>query len=338
MSRALTRTSVIAVAGAAAALLVGGAAPASADGFSNSGSSCGGGSYCVSVEYSGTAAPRGGGGGGGGVVSSVPPVCWYEAWKSPQDAQPFIDKEYNQSHYSGIEYIAGWGGQDKYEKAAKDAPEGSMWYRLNCSVDMFRDPKVADYAGTALSFPTGGFVPNYTILLGPNEAPPAPVVDVEVLRDAAYSSLDIPEPEIRRNPEVAGTGASLVNLDTMFWADAYSSTWDITARVGPVSATVVAEAQDYVLTSPAGGQTCTHEQFTTAYTGGDAPAGACAFPFTRSSVGYDGGFPVQATATWGATWTGTPAPTAPQSLPPVTTSSTVDVPVAESQALVRSVG
>ena len=73
------------------------------------------------------------------------------------------------------------------------------------------------------------------------------------------------------------------------------------------------------------------------YTGGDAPAGACAFPFTRGSTGYGAGFPVTATATWGASWTSSETPGA-QPLPTVTTDSTVDVPVAESQALVREVG
>lgn len=331
----VARVGAVAVA-AVATSLVAGQGTAAADSFENAGSSCGGG-YCVEVTYTGTAAPSGPSS-GGAAVTSVPPICWYEPWKTPKEALPFAKSEWNQAHYSGIEYIAGWGSVDQYEEAAKNAPDGSMWYILKCSVDEFySDPRVADYAGTALDFPTGGFVPNYTLLLGPNEEPPAPAVDVEVLRDAAYESLDIPEPEIQRNPEVAGSGATLVNLDTMFWADGYRETWDITATVGAVSATVVARASDYVLTSPAGGQTCTHEQFTTPYAGGDAPADGCAFPFTRASVGYGSGFPVQATATWEASWTGVPAPSAPQGLPPVTTSTTVDVPVDESQALVRSV-
>ncbi len=335
MKRAFGRI-VVTVLTAGGAVALTGQAPASADSVSSSGSSCGGGGYCVEVEYSGTAAP-GAGGGGGSAVASVPPVCWYEPWKTPQQALPFIEDEFSQSHYSGIQYIAGWGGQQQYEQAAENAEPGSMWYQLNCSVDMWRDPEVADYAGVALRFDTGGFVPNYTLLLGPGQSPPPPRVDVEVLRDAAYDSMDIPAPDIQRNPEVAGSGQTLVNLDTMFWADAYRDTWDITASVGPVSATVVATADDFVLTSPAGGQTCTYAQFTTAYTGGDAPAGACAFPFSRASTGYPAGYPVQTTATWGATWTGVPAPTAPQGLPPVTTSSTTDVPVGESQAIVRSV-
>jgi len=183
-------------------------------------------------------------------------------------------------------------------------------------------------------------VPNYTLLVEPGEAPPAPAVDVEVLRDAAYDSIDIPEPQIQRNPDAnvgGAAGATLVHVDTMFWADGYQDAYWIQASVGPVWARVTANAEDFVLTSPAGGQTCTHEQFTTAYSGGDAPAGACAFPFMRASIGYGSGFPVTTTATWGASWTSSETPGA-QPLPPVTTDSSVDVPVAESQALVKTVG
>ncbi|RYU12755.1 hypothetical protein [Nocardioides iriomotensis] len=333
----LTRLAVKAALtlGAGTALAFLGQAAANADGFDSAGSSCGGGSYCVQVTYTGTAAPSGGG--GGSVVASVPPICWYEPWMDPDAALKEVREMWNTPHHSGKEYVAGYGSVDRYEEAKKNAPEGSMWYLLKCSVSM-SDDRVGEYAGIALKYPDDlGFIPNYTTLVGPGGEPPAPAVDVEVLRDAAYDSMDIPEPEINRNPEVTGSGATLVNLDTMFWADGYADTWDITARVGPVSATVVAEAQDFVLTSPAGGQTCTYEQFTTPYAGGSDTSGGCAFPFTRASLGYDSGFPVLATATWGATWTGTPAPTAPQGLPPVTTSTTVDVPVSESQALVRNV-
>ena len=92
-----------------------------------------------------------------------------------------------------------------------------------------------------------------------------------------------------------------------------------------------------MLSSPAGGQTCTYAQFTTPYAGGEAPEGACAFPFTRASVGYGSGFPVTASATWEASLDQLRRPPAPQPLPAVTTDSTLDVPVDESQALVRTV-
>ena len=38
-----------------------------------------------------------------GAVASVPPICWYEPWKTPKEALPFAKSEWNQAHYSGIE-------------------------------------------------------------------------------------------------------------------------------------------------------------------------------------------------------------------------------------------
>lgn len=290
--------------------------------------SCSGG-YCVQVTYTGTAAPSGGSSGGGGYVSSVPPICWYEPWKDPKAALAYMKDAWNSPHYSGIEWLASYGPVEDFEKAQKNSPDAT-WYTLNCSIG-YSDKKVLDYAGIAAQM-NGYALPQVALLVQPGGAPPAPAVDVETLRDAAYNSMDIPEPEIQRNPEVAGSGATLVNLDTMFWAEDYRDTWDITASVGPVSATVVARSDDFVLQSPAGGETCTHDEFTTPYAPGLEEAGGCRFPFTRASIGYPAGFPVQATATW----TGNPVPSTPQALPPLTTEGQVDVPVVESQALVDS--
>ena len=68
-------------------------------------------------------------------------------------------------------------------------------------------------------------------------------------------------------------GATLVNLDTMFWDDGYDDQYWIQASVGNIWARVTADAQDFVLTSPAGGQACTYAQFTTPYVGGTPPPG-----------------------------------------------------------------
>jgi len=225
-----------------------------------------------------------------------------------------------------------------FEEAAKGKADKANWYLLNCSIDL-QDHRAIAFAGeTAMTMGSPDPYARPARLVPTGTPVPQPLVDPEVLRDAAYESMDIPEPTISRNPEITGSAATLVNLDTFFWADAYRETWDITASVGPVSATVVAQSEGWVLTSPAGGQSCTQDQFTTPYSHGVIPEAACTISFGRASLGYAGGYPVRATATWGATWTGTPAPTAPEALPPVTTGATVDVPVAESQAVVRSIG
>lgn len=322
------------VAGAAMMFMAG---PAAADGTSSTGATaCGSASYCVQVTYTGTAAPSGGG--GGGAVASVPPKCYWAPWKNPEAALEYMKNAWDDPLYTGKEWVLGYGQIEKFEKALKDNPEAT-WYQLQCPGLPDGDwAGQVEYAGAAAAG-NGWTIPNMVLLVPPGQEPPAPQVDVEVLRDAAYDSLDIPDPDIQRNPDAtvgSAAGATLVNLDTMFWADGYDDEYWIQAQVGNAWARVTAAAQDFVLTSPAGGQSCTHEQFTTPYTGGDAPAGACAFPFTKASVGYANGFPVTATAAWQASWTSSESAT-PAPLPPVTTDTTVNVPVAESQALVRTV-
>ena len=296
---------------------------------------CGAASYCVQISYTGSAAPSGDG--GGGYVTSVPPKCYWAPWKNPQEALAYMEDAWDDPLYSGKEWVLGYGSPEKFEKVVENQPEAS-WYRLECpGLDDGDWDGMVDYAGQAAQG-NGWTIPNMVYLVPQGGSAPDPDVDIDVLRDAAYQSLDIPEPQIQRNPEVAGTSATLVNLDTMFWAEGYQPSWNIRASISPTLwAEVTADAQDFVLTSPAGGQTCTYEQFTTAYSGGDAPTGACAFPFTRGSTGYGEGFPVTATATWGASWTSSETPGS-QPLPSVTTDSGVNVPVAESQALVRQVG
>jgi len=325
--RGLARLGVVAAALAAGA--VGIAGPASADGLGGAGASaCGAASYCVSVTYTGSAAPHGGG--GGGYVATVAPDCWWGKPMTVAEAIEYRKSSQSGSLYSGKEWTLGLGSDEMYDKAKKQDPQ-PLVYRLECRSGI--DPKtMTDYAGVAAQYP-GYAIPNLVNFIAAGQQPPAPAVDVETLRDAAYNSIDIPEPTIERNPDVAGSGATLVNLPTQFWSPGYADTWDITASVGPVSATVVAKNAGFDLTSIAGGTSCTSEQFATAYSGG-SEVGGCNFPFERASLGYPKGFPVTATATWTASWTGTPTPAAAQPLPSLTTDSTVNVPVQESQALV----
>lgn len=314
------------------------AAPAHADAAGTTDAQCTGSSCSVSVTYTGSAAPRGGG--TGSYVSSVPPLCYYSSPRSPKEMHEWLQSQYNTGYYSGQSGLSLFGALKEYENAAKDKSlRDAKWHTLNCpSIDM-QDPRAISFAGeTAMTMGSDDPFARFARLFRPGNPVPPPLVDPETLRDAAYESMDIPEPTINRNPEIAGSAATLVNLDTFFWADAYRDTWDITASVGPISATVMAKSGGWSLTSPAGGQTCTQDQFTTPYSRGLGAGAGCAISFERASVGYEGGFPVRATATWDTSWTGTPAPTAPQALAPVTTGATVNVPVAESQAVVRSIG
>ena len=326
MLRTFARASVgVAVLGATVAV----AGPASADAASGtSAGACGGASYCVEVSYSGSAAPSGGG--GGGYVATVAPDCWWGDPVSVEQALKEREEHYAVPLYTGKEWVLGLGETEQYKEALKQDPQ-PLVYTLDCRDGV--DPEVMnDYAGVAAHMRDYD-IPNMVNFIPRGQQPPPPRVSVETLRDAAYDSIDIPDPAVQRNPEAAGSGATLVNLPTQFWADNYDQNFDITASVGPVSATVVAAPHDFTLISPAGGQSCTADLFTTPFPGG-ADATGCNFPFLRSSNGQPGGFEVTISGTWGATWTGNPAPSAPQTLDPVSTSSTTNVPVVESQAIV----
>lgn len=303
------------------------AGPASADGSGGSSAgACGAASYCVKVTYSGSAAPSGGG--GGGYVATVAPDCWWTDPVTVEQARKERQEAQSGPLYSGKEYTLGLGTDDQFDAAEKLDPQ-PLVYHLKCrdGVDL---SVMTDYAGIAAKYPDYD-IPVLVNFIPAGQQPPPPAVSVETLRDAAYDSIDIPDPQVERNPEAGARNATLVNLPTQFWADNYDQTFDITAAVGPVSATVVATPQDFTLTSPAGGQSCPAALFTTPFAGG-ADATGCNFPFLRSSGA--GAFDVTITGTWGATWTGNPAPAAPQTLDPVTTTSTTQVPVVESQALV----
>jgi hypothetical protein len=128
-----------------------------------------------------------------------------------------------------------------------------------------------------------------------------------------------------------GSGATIVNLNTLFWSDTAQQEQTITATAGPVSVTITAKPKGYVLSSPVGSVSCTAEQFATPWTQGMNEADGCGITFTRASAAA--GWPVTVSSTWDASFTATGHPT-PTPLDPVTASTTVDVPVNEVQSVV----
>ncbi|WP_068123076.1 hypothetical protein [Nocardioides massiliensis] len=324
----------------AAAGVVVTAAPAQADTLgSGAGAECSGSGCSVTVRYSGSAAPAPG---SPRHVASVPPTCWYGDPLTPQQLLQKWDDATADGHYSGIDHLRLYGSRAEIEEVANNEDlQDARWYQLRCRTGIgLDDPEAIDYAGESVNMAPGGDHPyaRITRLIRPGESAPAPLVDVETLRDAAYDSMTIPDPDLERNPTVSAAAATLVNLDTFFWADDYQDTWDITASVGPISATVIARGNRWILSSPAGGATCDFAQLTRAWSAGTSPEEGCTITFGRSSRGYANGFPVDVNASWETSWTGVPGPSAPTPLDPLSTSSTDFVPVMESQALVTTVG
>ena len=102
-----------------------------------------------------------------------------------------------------------------------------------------------------------------------------------------------------------------------------------------MSVTVTAQPNGMTVTSPVGGTECSAEQARTAYAPGVDEASACVFTFPIASIRYDGGFPVESTTGWQATWTSNTGPGG--DLEPKTMSAVTDIPVIEVQSRVSEV-
>ncbi len=165
------------------------------------------------------------------------------------------------------------------------------------------------------------------------DAPNAPVAarpDPAALARQTYDQLRLPSPSIRLSP----VGRQLVNLPTWLWLDragwiAASATAAVPGE--SVTATAVPTSVTWVLGD---GSTVTCAGPGTPYSTGLNPAGGspdCGHIYRQSSAGQPSAmFAVSATVHWSVTWAG-----AGQggTFAGLTTTATVTVPVAESQAL-----
>lgn len=193
------------------------------------------------------------------------------------------------------------------------------WYISACS-------------GADLQIETGSnYFPPTWITYGQN--PPARITSAQ-LAQSAYSNLDLPAPTIRLSP----AGQQLVNLPT--WLAITG--WTKTSATAGVPKTIVTPAVSVTATatptsvvwSTGDGATVTCTGPGTVYSAGDDPASAsptCGHTYRNSSSGQPGAaFTVTATEHWSVTWSGAGQQGA---FPDLTTTATVQVPVAESQAL-----
>jgi hypothetical protein len=152
--------------------------------------------------------------------------------------------------------------------------------------------------------------------------------------------LTLPVPAINRNPFTQ----TLVNLATWFWVPAEQfRLWDITASAGnpEVSATVTATPSSMAVLSADGtSTTCRPPQAVTPWSAGANDAAGCTLSYVHSSANQPGAVTTTtATTTYTAAWTSTVAGAAGPGGPlaGLDRSSSVPVPVAESQALVGSI-
>ena len=329
---------------ASAALLLAVAAPASAD-RGGGGGEVDGGSVGASAEITVTGDVKGGGGGGGSVTASAPAICWWEKAEFDTSTVEAIAAIFT---FVGLPFDSAAVAQIK-----KDIEDGKKleWYvrktREGATEAQIKEAGCDDWSG-----PYRGLLIGNTIRPFEPGNPPEPIPDPKEMADVAFKSIDLQEPTLDWNPKAKALGGgTLVNLPTWFWvtnpneavgnADG-ERTVTATAAAGDAEVRVVVttRADKMQIASPGGAVTCSTDQARTAYSRGTAENSACTLDFQRSSAAFEAGFPVQATVAWTASWVGTGpgVPAGEQQLNGVTLSSTTDVPVRESQAVVRDVG
>ncbi|MEO7350393.1 MAG: hypothetical protein ABIR34_01310 [Marmoricola sp.] len=172
----------------------------------------------------------------------------------------------------------------------------------------------------------------------PTGQPPAPAVAPEDLAAYAYEVMDLVKPTLEWNPHLASDNdATLVNLPTWLWTQDPQAVEErqVTAEAAGISATVTAEPNGLTVSTPVGGIECSAAQARTAYAQGVNDGSACVFTFPSGSLAYAGGFPVQATTGWQATWTSNTG--AGGDLDPKTMTAVTNIPVIEVQSRVNSV-
>ena len=310
------------------------------------------GGYTVSVQihFSGNAAP----GGAGGSTKSIAlhPSCWWApAPGNYTSAKAMLD------WYDGVTggvqspgMLAQYGPRSVWEDAVarEAAGQNISWYKAFCY-----DPNdYVDYGlgsvDTGDDNPIAGNNPTWQTFLyrafGAGEAIPAPMVTPQELAEAAREELQIPDPEIDRNPKVHDTDdATLVGLPTYFWVTNPQAVGGaagerfIRAEVVGAGQAVWAEVtasihrDGLVLSWPGGTQACAPDIAIKKYPDVSADGG-CTVEFQRASTGYPGGYPVQAATAWDANWQGSGGTAG--NLPGLATQVTALIPVAEVQNIV----
>lgn len=343
---------IVSVVLALAVTLVYGASSASAGPGSGNGGASGDAGYSVTaVRFSGDAAPA-----GGGVVSvGVPATCWWQPAQLSRLDGSYIDASnpdqleawysYAMAQMNGTFAIGRvtFGDFASWRPALDKMRAGQkvMAYSPRCRQDA-PDCALNGFSGVALP-PIAAITGACGIAVGigffPTGAPPAAQVAPADLAQVAHDQMDIPEPQVDRNPKITALGAAtLVGLPTWFWVTDPTSvggtagTRTIRAEVGPVWAEVVAKTGGLHLSSPAGGASCGPDTALTQYGEGVDESGACTVSFSAASVGYPAGYPVDASTAWTAAWTGSGNTSG--DLAPLQRGTIVDVPVAESQTVV----
>ena len=291
--------------------------------------SAGGGEISVNITEQYTTASSGGGGGetvSSSTSISVKPSCYYEKGPSGSEVtgDAFILQDSGtKNNDDEVEKV--YSG---YKQSKQDKQPGSWWH-VKCNRDAFDDLGAWQAARNRMT-PNGA--PYLWVPDSENGGkPPAPYISGRALSTAAWKAVKIPQPTIETNPKVGSQGATLVGMDTWVWATGNTPrSVTVTASAGTTSATVTAASAGLQLSAPDGKPSC--QGFGIAWHSG-MPEGSspCTISFNRSSAHLGGTTPLTVSVAYSATYTATDG--SGGDLPAVTATNTINLPVAEVQAL-----
>ena len=308
-----------------------------------------GGQLVISVESSVTTAGSGGGDGGGVTSSSssstevtVKPVCYYKAGKTGAEQASQIDrnkavaaerqkkqsKKPAKNDPGRPSYILKSGNSYPDYESHRDDTQG-RWYFRYCDGSFFDPKNPEEFKNERKAFFEANRDQNIWVPAG--QQAPRPYISGTRLAKVAWDAVKIPAPTVETNPKVGSQGATLVGMDTWVWATGSTPT-SVTARAtaGSTTATITAGSSGLQLSAPDGKASCTG--FGIAWHQG-MPEGSspCTISFNRSSAHLGGTTPLTIKVAYSASYSGSDGSSG--TLPAITTTSTVNLPVAEVQTL-----
>ena len=293
-----------------------------------------GGGQVVAFSFEVTTTSASGGSDGATTDSSatggayVQPTCWYEPRGTGAELATQMQKEHRNSRNSRppADWGRNWWATTRMDYAAHADDGNGMWYQAKCDTST----KEGQNQLTELSLAERIWVwePDG------QRAAPEPVVDPVTLARAAVEAAAIPAPSVETNPRITTDdgveGAAVVGVDTWVWAASGTpSHVEVRATAGSTSVSVAADAGGLSLSAPGARTRCTGwgEPWREGVSReGDSD---CVVVFTRSAARV----PLTVSATYDITWTSTNGTSG--TLEALTTTTTIDLPVAEIQTINR---
>ena len=295
------------------------------------GSDGSGGGQVVAFSFEVTTTSASGGSDGGTTTTasssggaSVRPACWYEPKKTGAEAAEEERRRATAKNPPEGGKLLFLDAPDKGDALAHAADNG-QWYRMRC--DASTEEGRARIKELMFSSKVWEWVPE-------GRAAPEPVVDPVTLARAAVEAAAIPAPSVETNPRITTDdgveGAAVVGVDTWVWAASGTpSHVEVRATAGSTSVSVSADAGGLSLSAPRARTRCTG--WGEPWREGTSREGDsdCVVVFTRSAAHV----PLTVSATYDITWTSTNGTGG--TLEALTTTTTIDLPVAEIQTINR---